>query len=121
MAKAMFANQYTITFAPEPKTDATHPYYKMNIDALQNAMNDLTKIGSVKLWTYLALHSGLPSFGLSQKACEEWGIKKDSYYKAQEELKEKGYLREIGKNQLEFTQIPTVIHTMTAVGTQWDF
>ena len=34
MAKAMFANQYMITFAPEPKTDATHPYYKMNIDAL---------------------------------------------------------------------------------------
>lgn len=45
-------------------------------------MNDLKKVGSVKLWMYLTLHSNVSAFGLSKKACEEWGIKKDAYYAA---------------------------------------
>ena len=128
MAKAMFANQYTITFAPEPKTDATHPYYKYNLDALQNAMNDLTKVGSMKLWLYLSLHSDMPSLGLSQKACEEWGLKKDSYQSAKKELIDKGYLVAVGKDQYEFKQVPLPMVSLPVAVTveqsqaqKWDF
>ena len=88
-------------------------------------MNDLKKVGSIKLWMYLVLRSDMGSFGLSQKACEEWGIKKDSYYSAQEELVEKGYLKEIGVNKYEFIQIPMKIvvvpKTETKTPTAWDF
>ena len=104
-----YANQYIITFGPQPKTDAKNLYHKFNLDALQNAMNDLTKIGSVKLWTYLAIHSDMDTLALSQKACEEWGIKKDSYQSAKKELIDKGYLTAIGKDKYEFKQIPMPI------------
>lgn len=82
-------------------------------------MNDLKKLGSLKLWIYLTMHSSMKSFGLSKKACEDWGIKKDAYYAAQEELEEKGYLKKIGKDKYEFSQIPVVVHTPTT--TTWDF
>ena len=114
-----YPNQTVIVFAPEPKTDAKNPYYKINLDVLQNAMNDLKKVGSFKLWMYLATHNSMKTFNLSKKACEDWGIKKDSYYAAQEELKEKGYLKKIATDKYEFSQIPTIIHTTTT--TTWDF
>ena len=118
-----YPNQYIITFAPEPKTDAKNPYHKMNIDVLQNAMNDLTKVSSMKLWMYLVAHSGIDGFGLSQKACEEWGIKKDSYQTGKKELIEKGYLKEIGHNRYEFRQVPIKIVTPETITpkTVWDF
>ena len=122
MAVTKYPNQFLITFAPEPKTDANHPYHKVNVDALQNAMNDLKKPGSLKLWLYLTMHSNIDAFGLSKKACEEWGLKKDAYYAAQEELEEKGYLKKLGKDKFEFTQIPVVIHTPTTeTPSVWDF
>lgn len=89
-------------------------------------MNDLKKVGSVKLWMYLTLHSNVSAFGLSKKACEEWGIKKDAYYAAQEELEEKGYLKKIGVDKYEFTQVPIkmVVVPKTEMKTSptvWDF
>jgi hypothetical protein len=41
---------------------------------------------------------------LSQKACHDWGIKKDSYYAGVEELVSKGYLVPIyvGSNIYKF-------------------
>ena len=119
-----YPNQFIITFPPQPKTDANHPYYKVNLDALQNAMNDLKKSGSLKLWMYLAIHSDMSSFGLSKKACEEWGLKKDAYYAAWEELEQKGYLKKIGNDRFDFTQIPVVIHTPQIEKSSvvaWDF
>ena len=118
-----YPNQYIVTFAPEPKTDANNPYHKVNTDVLQNASNDLTKIGSVKLWMYLTAHSGMKEFGLSRKACEEWGIKKDSYYQGQKELEEKGYLKPLGPGKYEFTQFPIKIVTPENVISKplWDF
>ena len=118
-----YANQFIITFGSQPKTDATHPYHKINVDAMQNAMNDLTKIGSMKLWMYLVAHSDMDSLALSQKACEEWGIKKDSYQSAKKELIDKGYLVTVGKDKYEFKQIPVQMVTLPVVPVQknWDF
>ena len=50
----------------------------MNLIALQQAMKDL-KGSSFKLWTYFNKNQDNYRFELSQKACAEWGIKKDSY------------------------------------------
>lgn len=52
---------------------------------------------SFKLWCYLNKNQEHYHFELSQKACEEWGIKKDSYYSAVKDLINKGYL--IRKNE----------------------
>ncbi len=41
-------------------------------------------------------------FELSQKACLKWGIKKDSYYAAIEELEMKGYLHPFGEGSNHF-------------------
>lgn len=118
---ATFPNQFIITFAPAPKTDANNPYHKINMDALQNAMNDLKKMGSLKMWMYLTTHSDTKSFGLSKKACEDWGIKKDAYYAAQEELEQKGYLKKLGNDRYEFSQVPVVMHTTTTPVQKWDY
>lgn len=116
-----YANQYIITFGPQPKTDANNLYHKFNLDALQNAMDDLSKVGSVKLWLYLATHSDMSTLALSQKACEEWGIKKDSYQSAKKELIDKGYLVSTGKDKYEFKQVPIPIISMPTPTPKWDF
>lgn len=45
---------------------------------------------------------------MSQKACAEWGIKKDSYYSAVKDLTEKGYLVPITpySNIFDFHEMP---------------
>lgn len=59
-----------------------------------------------KLWVYLAMNQNGFDFSLSKKACEDWGIKKDSYYRGIEELKNQGYLVELEPGIFEFyTQI----------------
>ena len=60
----------------------------MNLIALQQAMKDL-RGSSFKLWTYFNKNQENYRFELSQKACAEWGIKKDSYYSAVKDLIEK--------------------------------
>lgn len=52
---------------------------------------------SFKLWCYINKNQEHYDFELSQKACAEWGIKKDSYYNAVKDLINKGYL--IRKNE----------------------
>ena len=53
---------------------------------------------ALKLWLYFNKNQNNHSFELSQKACEAWGIKKSSYYRAIEELIEKGYLQPINED-----------------------
>ena len=64
-----------------------------NLDALRQAMNCLKGSG-LKMWLYLNKNQDNYRFGLSQKACEEWGIKKDSYYDGIKDLIANGYLRQ---------------------------
>lgn len=46
------------------------------------------------MWLYLNKNQDNYRFALSQKACEEWGIKKDSYYDGIKDLITHGYLRQ---------------------------
>lgn len=46
------------------------------------------------MWLYLDKNTNGYRLELSQKACADWGLKKDSYYRAVKELQEKGYLQE---------------------------
>ena len=84
--------------------DSNHPFGVIGIEALQRACLDL-KVG-LKLWLYLAKSQDGYEFGLSQKACENWGIKKDSYYRGKEELIEKRYLVPLEDGRYRFDEIP---------------
>ena len=65
-----------------------------NLDALQMAMKTLNGSG-LKLWLYLNKNQDGYRFELSRVDCANWGIKKDSYYKAVEELIQKGLIKEL--------------------------
>ncbi len=47
------------------------------------------------MWLYLNKNQDNYRFELSRQACEEWGIKKDSYYDGIRNLIDNGYLRPI--------------------------
>lgn len=47
------------------------------------------------MWLYLNKNQDNYRFELSRKACEEWGIKKDSYYDGIRNLIDHGYLRQM--------------------------
>ena len=64
----------------------------MNIDALQQAMTKLKGSG-MKMWLYINKNQDNYRLELSRKACEAWGIKKDSYYDGFNDLVNHGYLR----------------------------
>ena len=85
------ANQKIVRISKRMPRDREHLYATMNLDALQFAMQEL-KGSSFKLWAYFNKNQDNYQFELSQKACEEWGIKKDSYYSAVDELINKGFL-----------------------------
>ena len=63
-----------------------------NQDALQQAMTKLKGSG-LKMWLYINKNQDNYRFELSRKACEDWGIKKDSYYDGFKDLVTNGYLR----------------------------
>ena len=84
-------NQKTVKLAPRTKRDSEHLYSMNNLDALQMAMKTLNGSG-LKLWLYLNKNQDGYRFELSRVDCANWGIKKDSYYKAVEELIQKGFL-----------------------------
>lgn len=64
--------------------------------------------GSLKLWLYIQKNQMNYEFDLSQVACEAWGLKRDSYRRAKQDLISKGYLVEVagdGENY-EFYEVP---------------
>lgn len=100
-------NQKIVQVAPRTERSKTNLYATMNIDALQQAMQDLKGSG-LKMWLYFNKNQDKYTFELSRKACEEWGIKKDSYYDGLRNLEEKGYLRQShqGSNFYQFYETP---------------
>lgn len=66
----------------------------INLEALQQAMNTLKGSG-LKMWLYLNKNQDNYRFDLSRQTCEEWGIKKDSYYEGIRNLIDNGYLRQM--------------------------
>ena len=84
-------NQKIVQIAPRTKRNSENLFAMMNIDALQAAVQDL-KGSALKMWLYFNKNQDGYQFELSQKACRDWGIKKDSYYEGIRELESKGYL-----------------------------
>lgn len=101
------ANQKTVRVAGRKPRDRNNLFATMNLEALQHAMQEL-KGSSFKLWAYFNKNQDKYQLELSQKACAEWGIKKDSYYSAVKDLTEKGYLVPITpySNIFDFHEIP---------------
>ena len=85
-------NQKIVQIARRTKRDKENLYAMTNLEALQQAMNTLKGSG-LKMWLYLNKNQDNYRFDLSRQACEEWGIKKDSYYDGIRNLIDKGYLR----------------------------
>ena len=100
-------NQKIVQIAPRVKRDTDHLYAMMNIDALSAAVQNLKGSG-LKMWLYFNKNQDNHKFELSQKACQLWGIKKDSYYDGIRELESKGYLFPTyeGSNIYKFYETP---------------
>lgn len=101
------ANQKIVRIAGRKPRDRNNLFATMNLEALQHAMQEL-KGSSFKLWAYFNKNQDKYQLELSQKACAEWGIKKDSYYSAVKDLTEKGYLVLITpySNIFDFHEMP---------------
>lgn len=101
------ANQKIVRIAGRKPRDRNNLFATMNLEALQHAMQEL-KGSSFKLWAYFNKNQDKYQLELSQKACAEWGIKKDSYYSAVKDLTEKGYLVPITpySNIFDFHEMP---------------
>ena len=100
-----FPNQKTIIIDKEP-CDLKNHYSKINIAALQNAMNVFSKKGSMKLWLFHSKNQNGYKFDLSCTDCQKWGLKPDSYHAAVNDLIEKGFLVKLSGNQYVFKEMP---------------
>ena len=91
------SNQFIIqNFEYEPCSDKSPKEYytKINLLALQHAMEDLGTLNALKLWLYLSKNkSGYKHLELSSKDCvNNWGLGSSQFGKARDTLIEKGYL-----------------------------
>lgn len=100
-----YPNQKNITVIKCP-CDTENKYAKINLSALHSAMQNLTKIGAIKLWLYFAKNQNGYTFDLSCVDCNDWGIKSDSYHSAVKELIEKRYLVNTATNHYTFHELP---------------
>lgn len=85
------SNQNIVRVGTRDAFDKSHTYCLMHIDSLQAAMCNL-KGETLKLWLYCNKNQDGYQFELSQKALQEWGLKKDAYQTAKKKLIELGYL-----------------------------
>ena len=88
-----YPNQKEVQVAKRTPRSKENLFSTTNLEALQQAMNCLKGSG-LKMWLYCNKNQEQYRFALSQKACEEWGIKKDSYYDGIRNLIDNGYLRQ---------------------------
>ena len=73
----------------------------------QRMMNDLHKVGSIKLWLYLSKNQDAYVLALSPADAAKWGIGPDAYKAGIKDLVGKGYLRQTGaKNNYVFYDLP---------------
>lgn len=98
-----FPNQKIVTIKKE-KCDKENLYAKINLQAMQKAMCDLKNKGSIKLWFYFAKNQPYHTLELSWVECEKWGLKKDAYHDAVNDLIDKGYLQNIRGNEYFFAE-----------------
>lgn len=85
------SNQNIVRIGVRDTFDKSHTYCLMHVDSLQEAMRNL-KGETLKLWLYCNKNQDNYQFELSQKALQDWGLKKDAYQTAKKKLVELGYL-----------------------------
>ena len=87
-------------------------YAKINIKALQHALQDLPTVNALRLWLYLSKNKdGFKHLELSSTECVmNWGLGKSQWTQAKQTLADRGYLvpmKEDGKtNKYRFIQNP---------------
>ncbi len=103
-----YANQRKITIGSknEPQKGMEGNFVMIRNDVAFAALSNLKKSGFT-LWLYLYSNKEGWEFWLSQQAfANSTGLCKSQYYRAFEELKEKGYITQTGSNKFTFTAEP---------------
>lgn len=102
------ANQDIVTVSKEI-CNKDNLYAMVNIKAMEAAIKDLTP-REFQVWLYFAKNQAGYTFAVSPAAAlQEFGISKDTFQKAKQVLKAKGYLIEDvakGGNHWIFREIP---------------
>ena len=105
MAKSAVANQKTVIIK---KTPCTKDFLQIQNEEWQEAARLCKKPASFKIYLYLGANAAGFDFLLSGAAIEKtFGFKSTAYSDGIKELKELGYIKDIGNNTYEFyTKIP---------------
>lgn len=101
------ANQNIVIIQDRASYDDKNIFFRIHTLAYQQAATLLSG-EHLKLWLYLERFKPGFKLELSQKECEKWGLKKDSYYAAKKKLEDLHYLvRESeGSNIYKFYEVP---------------
>lgn len=122
-------NQKVVYIGNRVERDATHPYTEQSIEAMAHAARELSG-DRFKVWMYLSKNRDDFVLELSQKDLLKWGVKKDTYQRAINDLIELGYLVQIDekKNEWRFEEFPEEVKmeekpAVVAIKTDsgWDF
>lgn len=97
-------NQKKIIIQNAP-CDRNNLYCMINIEALQQAMSELSGAG-LALWLYLSKNQNGYSLDLSPADAAKWGIKRSSFYRAEDELTRLGYIKYLKGNVFVFCNNP---------------
>ncbi len=100
-------NQKIVYIGNRVERDATHPYTEQSIEAMAHAARELSG-DRFKVWMYLSKNRDDFVLELSQKDLLKWGVKKDTYQRAVNDLIELGYLVQIDekRNEWRFEEFP---------------
>ena len=87
--------------------DVSHPYTEQSIEAMAHAARELSG-DRFKVWMYLSKNRDDFVLELSQKDLLKWGVKKDTYQRAVNDLIKLGYLVQIDeeRNEWRFDEFP---------------
>lgn len=115
--KSAVPNQKTVIIK---KTPCTKNFLQIQNDEWQEAAKLCKASSSFKLYLYLAANAENYRWLLSKTAVEKaLGFQKTTYYSSIKELKDLGYLRDIGNNTYEFyTKNPNSATTENSAGAE---
>ena len=97
-------NQKKIIIQNAP-CDRNNLYCMINIEAFQKAVSELSRAG-LALWCYLAKNQNGYNLDLSPADAAKWGIKRSSFYRAEDELTRLGYIKYLKGNVFVFCNNP---------------
>lgn len=100
-------NQKIIYIGERLPRDVSHPYTEQSVEAMAHAARELSG-DRFKVWMYLSKNRDDFVLELSQKDLLKWGVKKDTYQRAVNDLIKLGYLVQIDeeRNEWRFDEFP---------------